>query len=200
MNQHLNLWLDAYLDGELTASQRARVEDHLANCSQCQSLLDRRRSLSSLLLLAPPATAQKEADQFVAEVRLQASLRSSRSRIPIRPAALRPQLWQYAPLVLLFGWAFVQSVSIVSFLATLLPGLDQVLGKSIMELNASGAFSWLKDANLSGLNLVNLDLILPLNLFHWNWLASLSILAVGALIYLGWLAVWWASIRQRNEI
>ena len=146
MNQHLNLWLDAYLDGELNDSQRAWVEDHLTSCLQCQALLAQRRSLSSLLRATSPATQQKPASQFVAEVSLQASLRTNRAPTTARPPNFQPRLWQYAPSALLLGWAFVQSVSIVSFLVALIPGVSQALGQTASELGAPAAFTWLEDA------------------------------------------------------
>ena len=50
MNEHLNEWLDAYLDGELTPPHQRQVEAHLAHCPECRALLKQRRALASLLL------------------------------------------------------------------------------------------------------------------------------------------------------
>ena len=45
MDAHINADLLAYLDGELSARERARVEAHLAECSQCQAELEQLRVL-----------------------------------------------------------------------------------------------------------------------------------------------------------
>ena len=51
--------LHAYLDGELTPVERARVDEHLAGCAACRTRLDEERALieraSQLLGLATPA-------------------------------------------------------------------------------------------------------------------------------------------------
>jgi len=200
MNEHLNLWLDAYLDGELTPHQRSQVEDHLASCPHCQALLERRRSLSSLLLTAPPAAVRKPAMQFVAEVSLQARRQPHYSPVSVTPAAISLRLFQFSPLILLLGWAFIQSWSIVTFLLALIPGAGQILAEDISGLGAASALSWLNESSFSGLSLANLDFFLPLNLLSWNWITSLLILAASALIYLGWLASWWALARQGYKI
>ena len=199
MNQHLNRWLDAYLDGELNESQQTWVEDHLASCPQCQSLLAQRRSLSSLLRSAPSANVQKPASQFVSEVRLRAGLRYRRATTTAQPIVTWPSVWQYFPLALLLSWAFIQSVSIVSILVALIPGFNQVLEQTASGLGPPFALSWLEEASLNGLSLANLKVFLPVDLFSWSWIASLTIVSIGALIYLGWLAAWWALARQENH-
>jgi hypothetical protein len=47
--------LSAYLDGELSAEERARVEEHLAANPQAQKLLDELRGVSQALRALPPA-------------------------------------------------------------------------------------------------------------------------------------------------
>ncbi|MDH5178248.1 MAG: anti-sigma factor [Gammaproteobacteria bacterium] len=41
--------IEAYLDGELTLSDRRDVEDHLADCADCQAELERRRALGQVV-------------------------------------------------------------------------------------------------------------------------------------------------------
>jgi len=58
--------LSAYLDGELTPSLRAKVEDHLASCAEC------RQELSEMKILATGVAALpnlKPAPRFLTEVR-----------------------------------------------------------------------------------------------------------------------------------
>jgi len=199
MNKHLNIWLDAYLDGELPASQQALVEDHLAACPQCRALLARRNSLSSLLQTTPSATPRKPAKQFVAEVSVRASHYSHRPQVTV-VAPTRFRLFQFAPLILLLAWAFIQSVSMLTFLIGLIPGAGQILEQSAMDLSVSAAFSWLGNSNLAEASLESLGLVLPLDFLSWNWITSLFLLVGGALIYLSWLASWWALARQNHQI
>jgi hypothetical protein len=196
MNEHLNLWLDAYLDGELPPQIKAQVDEHLAACPQCQALLNKRRSLSDLLHTAPLAADLKPAEQFVAEVSRKAGVKAGRPLANLNTPAIWSRLWQLAPLVLLLAWAFMQSVSIVSLIVALIPGASQILQHEASILRSSGAGYWLEAGNLSGLDLANLDLLLPLDLLGWNWITSLLVLAGGALFYVGWLASWWALSLQ----
>jgi hypothetical protein len=75
------LRLDEYLDGELSAADRADVEGHLASCTACRAELERSRKLE-VVLRSVTTGAAPDADRFVQSVRL-------RSRRPsLRPLAL----------------------------------------------------------------------------------------------------------------
>ena len=82
MNGHLDEWMDAYLDGELTSLQKRQAEAHLAHCPDCTALLTQTRALSRLLQAAPVASGLKPERTFVAEVGLQLARR--------QPAASQP--------------------------------------------------------------------------------------------------------------
>lgn len=64
--------LSAYLDGELSASERQRVETWLNQDSDVQQLYRRlltlRQGFQGIADLAPPVTSQSEADRIVATV------------------------------------------------------------------------------------------------------------------------------------
>ncbi len=45
--------LNAFLDAELTAAERARVEVHLRECASCREALDRLRGVAAALAQAP---------------------------------------------------------------------------------------------------------------------------------------------------
>ncbi len=45
MSQHLESWLDAYIDGELTDRQQKKLENHLENCPECLLQLEKRQRL-----------------------------------------------------------------------------------------------------------------------------------------------------------
>src|SRR5262245_34980893 len=86
--------LSAYLDGELTAEERAHVEQQLADSAELRQLLDELRSLRSGLELLP--RYKLEAD--FAERVLRKAERSMLSEppiggeanVPVMPAAERP--------------------------------------------------------------------------------------------------------------
>jgi anti-sigma factor RsiW len=46
--------MSAYLDSDLSASARARVERHTAECRQCRGVLDDLRRMLALLHSSPP--------------------------------------------------------------------------------------------------------------------------------------------------
>lgn len=52
---HVDPDLSAYLDGELTAADRARVEDHLRSCDRCSARLAELRATASLIAALPSA-------------------------------------------------------------------------------------------------------------------------------------------------
>jgi anti-sigma factor RsiW len=47
--------MSAYLDADLSAWARARLEHHTAECPECRSVLEDLRRMLALLQLVPPA-------------------------------------------------------------------------------------------------------------------------------------------------
>ncbi|MBN1148151.1 MAG: zf-HC2 domain-containing protein [Anaerolineales bacterium] len=195
MKEHISTWLDAYLDGELDASQAEQIEAHLAGCPPCQALLEQRRSLSRLLQEAPTASGLQPQEQFAAEVMLQVRARQV-SRQVTRWLRLA---WQFAPVALLLAWAFLHTVSILSSLLLVLPGGEQTVQGQVYPLAAALRLPWLAEAGPAGLQVDGLGLLLSsINILDWNWLTNLLALAALGLLYLGWLASWW--VGHRNEV
>ena len=85
--------LSAYLDGRLTASERARVEEHLAECSHCQEELATLRSTVELLHATPsvplprsfelPASAEEERQRYRFWRRMHTMLRTATAAVSL---------------------------------------------------------------------------------------------------------------------
>jgi hypothetical protein len=82
--------LSAYLDGELSESERARIEGHLATCAECTSTLEDVRTAMIAMKALPPAEMSREQIQA-----LDAALDKA-SREPPIPARARARRWMAA--------------------------------------------------------------------------------------------------------
>jgi anti-sigma factor RsiW len=84
--------VDAYLDGEFDARERAEADSHLARCDACRALLERQGRLRAALrarlreAMAPPAECARAPAELRA--RIQESL--ARTRRPLWRRALSP--------------------------------------------------------------------------------------------------------------
>ena len=61
--------MSAYLDGELAARSRARMERHSDECPECRGVLHSLRRMLGLLHGLPPASVKPEAADVAAAVR-----------------------------------------------------------------------------------------------------------------------------------
>ncbi len=186
MNGHIDLWLEPYLDGELTLSQKQQVESHLAGCSDCRERLSHAQSLSSLLQEVPPATGLKTERQFVAEIGLQLDRRPGPDAhiLPIGQLA-----WVLIPVSLCLIFAFFQTLFVMGLMIQFIPGLKEI---TLNQMAFLPVLPFTLPGPVSGL----VALVGVFNLFDWNWLTSLLGLGCISLLYLGWLASWWA----RNQV
>jgi len=185
MNGHLEAWIDAYLDGELSITLKRQADAHLARCQSCRDLVAERKNLTALLQGFPPASGLKPGARFVAEVELQLK--------PQREAArLRSQVmylsWQFFPVALLLALAFVQTVSTLSSIVGVIPGANQILanratllpGSPILSIEVSDLFNILGVFNPLG----------------WNLFTGIAAVLVINLVYVCWLAGWWVLNRR----
>ena len=190
MNGHADRWIDAYLDGEMPTLQQRHAEAHLAHCPACRELLAQRHSLSSLLQEAPPAVGLKPEKQFVAEVGLQLARQPS----VILPRGKAVNLaWYFVPLALLFILAFTQVVFILSSVLALIPGAQTVL------LGQTAALSSLPVSLPDAANTL-LGQAGVFDLAGWSWLTGPVIFFLIGLLYLGWLASWWARSQHTTKV
>lgn len=193
MSNHPETWLDAYLDGELPEGRRQQIEKHLAKCEQCQEQLAKRKTLSALLQQAPIPHGALTPDQFSARV-------GQHFHRPLRPQLFARKMpvtaWAFTavPLLLLVVWIFVQTISLTSNLIGMIPGIELYLQSEIRSPIASQPLASL--SGLLGLNLQSLSWLSPLGWLDWGLLTQGVIFTIVALMYLGWLAAWFARQQQ----
>jgi hypothetical protein len=185
MNGHLEAWIDAYLDGELSVTHKRQADAHLAQCQSCQDLLAQRKNLTALLRGIPPASGLKPEARFVAEVELQ--LKPQRGAVWLRSQVMHLG-WQFFPVVLLLALAFVQTVSTLSSIVGVIPGVSQILANRATFLPESPIFPGEVSDLLNILGVFN-----PLN---WNLFTGIAAVLLISLIYVCWLAGWWAWNRR----
>jgi anti-sigma factor RsiW len=194
MNGHADLWIDAYKDGELSNGRKRQVEKHLGGCQRCQALLEQHRSLSILLQEVPPASGQKPAEQFIAEVKLRLPRRSMPGyRATNFTQPVFSLAWQLIPVVLLLAWAFIQTVSLLSEVEQLTPGAESAMQQALSPLAgllgiSAGALGNLGQESLTWLGFFNI--------LDWNWFTNLAVLFCIGLLYVGWLASWWVRTQS----
>ena len=200
MTEHVTAWLGAYYDGELHGRRLRQVETHLAHCATCRAELESLRALTTLLQESPMAVDLASPERFVARVGLRLPRR------PARPAWQRTLEigWQLAPLGLIGAWTFVQAVFTVSrgVLVALRMGLGGDLAAWLPTTSRQGM--WLteilsfSDAGLNDLGRVLLRLLSDGGPLGWSVTLYIVSLAVLGLLYLSWLASWWARRQHRQ--
>src|SRR5215510_7884739 len=109
MFEHVNEWLNAYLDGELHGSRLHQVEKHLAECKTCQAEFESLQGLSGLLREVPtPKFTSPE--RFAAQV----NLLLPKKTVAAPRGRLLEAGWWMIPVGLLAAWIFLSTASIVS--------------------------------------------------------------------------------------
>lgn len=190
MSDHVSEWLNAYHDGELYGIRLHQVETHLRECELCQAKLESLEGLSSLLQeVSVPEFIP--AEKFAAQINL---------RLPHeRNLTTRKQIvetgWWMIPVGLVGAWIFVATSAI----------LGDVLSAANRLGLLSGLSSWISTGPLNDVYLsasLGQAGVLSGNSLNWAETAetltrfSLSqiILQISiALLYLSWLAIWWAQ-------
>ena len=201
MNGHLDQWLDAYLDGELTHIQQRQVEAHLAGCQRCQDLIEQRHDLSAVLQLVPQAHDLKTEARFAAEIGLQLNRRPQDRLSPVQELSIRgmsePLLrmgWLAVPVLLLMASAFIQSAAVISEVLGAVPGYHQSF---LEQLSLTQASFGLPVGEPWKALLINAGWF---NILGWNWLAGQAALIALSLLYLAWLAGWLVSDRNKQLV
>jgi hypothetical protein len=198
-NEHVTIWLGAYHDGELQGRRLRQIETHLAHCETCRAELNELRALSVLLQASPAPESLTRPDRFVAQVGLRLPRR------PVQPTWKRALEigWRLTPVGLLGAWAFVQAALWVSIV--LLGALQLGIGSDLVAglLPASQGSWWtetlsLSSANLSSLEQIGRQLVNNGGPLGWGVTLNLVAMVVIGLLYLSWLASWWARSQHKN--
>lgn len=195
MSQHVSEWLNAYYDGELRGSRLHHVEAHLAECELCQAELGSLEGLSSLL-------HEVSAPEFTLPERLAAQVNL---RLPHKQAAVsRKQIiefaWWMIPVGILATWIFIGTSFFIGDLLSTANSLGLLRG--ISEWMAFGPSSDIYlSATLSQFGLLSgnsLSWAESTEAFTRTSLPQITLQVSIALLYLSWMAIWWAR-HQRQQ-
>ena len=194
MSRHITEWLNAYLDGELHGSRLQHVEAHLAECQACQSELQSLERLSGLLHKVPtPEFTSPE--RFAAQVNL---------RLPHQQTATRGKRilevgWWMIPVGLLGAWIFINTSFLVSDILSAANNLGLLTGISDwLFFSSSGEAYWSSTLGQFGLLSGNsLDWVASTEAFTRTSIPQISFQISIALLYLSWIAIWWARYQRQ---
>lgn len=197
MSNHMTEWLNAYLDGELKNGRLHQVEKHLAVCEECRAELESLKGLSSLLREVP-APEFTPTERFAAQV----SLRLPHARPGVTKRKVQEVGWWMIPVSLLLLWVFIGSVEVVGDVISTAERLG------LLSLNDAPA--WLGSASSSGaawsgrlgdfgfLDGQNLQWAAYTESFTRDHLPQIVLQLAIALLYLSWIAIWWARHTRRE--
>jgi anti-sigma factor RsiW len=197
MSNHVTEWLNAYLDGELKNGKLHQVEKHLVECEECRAELESLRNLSNLLHEIP-APEFTPSERFAAQVNL---------RLPHeKPRAAKHKAqevgWWMIPVSLLLLWVFIGSVEVVGDVIS--------TAESLGLLSLNDAPAWLGSASSNGavwsgrlgdfgfLDGQSLQWAAYTESFTRDNLPQIVWQLAIALLYLSWIAIWWARHTPRE--
>jgi len=196
MSKHITEWLNAYLDGELHGNRLQAVEAHLAECQTCQAELESLERLSSLLQEVP-APEFTPPERFAAQVNL---------RLPHRqPATSEKKIieigWWMIPVGLLGTWIFISTSFLVSDILSVANNLGLLASASDwLVFGSSSQAYWSTTLSQFGiLNENSLDWAASTEAFTRTSLPQITLQVSIALLYLSWLAIWWARRRRQGH-
>jgi len=195
MSDHILEYLGAYLDGELHGRGLIKVEAHLAECLICQEEYAALQTLSATLGEAP-------SPEFSSSERLTSAVAlclPRRSTAPMHNKVLGVGWW-LVPVGLLVTWIFIST--------TFLAGEIVTTAKDFGLLNS--ASDWLVSSSLSEIKyatfLGQFDFLEP-GVLQWftiserftrNILSNIFWQVSIAMLYLSWIAIWWARHRRQG--
>jgi predicted anti-sigma-YlaC factor YlaD len=193
MSKHMTEWLNAYLDGELRGARLQHVETHLAECSECRLELESLQKLSSLLHEVPtPEFTPSE--RFATEVNL---LLPHKRVITSRRKVVEIGWWM-VPVGLLTIWIFIGTSFLVTDILAAVNGLGLVPGISDwLVFGPLNGPTW--SAALGQLGILrgdSLDWALSTEILTRTSLLQVTLEVSIALLYLSWIAIWWARRRR----
>jgi hypothetical protein len=189
MSKHVSEWLNAYHDGELHGSRLHTVETHLAECDLCQAELESLENLSNLLheVSTPRFTSP---ERFAAQV----SLRLPHGQTRVSGKQVIELGWWLIPVGLLGAWAFFSTSTVLSeilYQANRLGLLGSIAGWLAFAPSSEISLS----ATLGQLGLLSgnsLNWAETTEIFTRLSLPQIGLQISIALLYLSWIAIWWA--------
>jgi len=197
MSNHVTEWLNAYLDGELKGNRLQQVEEHLAECTTCQTEMDSLQNLSGLLQ-AVTVPEFPSPERFATQVNL--LLPQKRTTTP--GTRLFEVGWWMIPVGLLAVWVFISTAALLGDAMSVAKNfgiLDSTTASFISapsetaEVTSTlGQFGMLQGNSLQWAEMTE---SLTRGLFP-----KIVLQVAVALLYLTWLAIWWTrQTLQMNE-
>jgi predicted anti-sigma-YlaC factor YlaD len=189
MKEHFENWLDAYLDGELMDIQIVAYENHLNECESCRKAYEGQLLLKQALSSVQPIQGNKDADQFLAEIRLQ--MPSSRSK----RIGIHRIIWYLVPSVLILFFGVMQTYAWLTGLIELIPGANRLIVGSLPFLSEPVQVNpWLTTVVKTGMFWNGLDW-----LFDWNIFTQLILAISASVVYFVWMALWMMNIKSKTN-
>jgi predicted anti-sigma-YlaC factor YlaD len=197
MSDHVSEWLNACLDGELQGGRLHQVQAHLAGCEACRAELESLQSLSALLHEVP-------AGEFTANERFvsQVNLLLPQKRIATPRRQLLEAGWWLIPIGLLAAWIFLSTTVLVSDMLSAANNFGLFDSNTVL-LVADPSTDTYWTSMLGQVGLLEGEVlgwaertegftrnVLP----QFIWQVSI------ALLYLSWIAIWWARRRQQGQV
>ena len=196
MSNHMSEWLNTYFDGELTGKLLHQVEDHLAECETCQAELDSLQGLSELLHDVP-APEFTPADRFAAQV----NLRIPHKQVVISRKQVMEAGWWMIPVGLLASWIFISTafalgdVLLAAGNLGLLSGVSEWLG----SVPSNHVYLSTTIGQMGLLSGTGLNWAEATETFTRVSLPEIIIQISIALLYVSWIAIWWARHTRQQH-
>ena len=197
MSKHVTELLNTYLDGELHGSRLHQVEDHLAECEACQAEFDALQGVSQLLYEVPTPDFTPP-ERFAAQV----SLRLPHSK-PVTSARKALEIgWWMIPGGLLAAWVFINTAFLVNDMLSVANNFGLLTSVSDwMAFGTSNLAIWSTTLGQFGVLRGNtLDFAISTETFTRTSLPQLILHISIALLYLSWIAIWWARHRRQEQV
>jgi hypothetical protein len=189
MSDHISELLGPYLDGELAGGQLRKVEVHLGECQVCREELEALQALS-FTLRETELPDFLSAEQMVTSVMLELPRKSVKT--PVRKTLEIG--WWLAPIGLLTIWIFINTGTLVSEMLSAANGIG-LLKDSADWLAFGGSQVGEFSALLGQLSFFEPDTMQWLSAsegFIRNMIAGVFWQLSIAMLYLSWMAIWWA--------
>jgi hypothetical protein len=188
MPNHVTEWLSAYLDGELHGNRLQHVEAHLAECEACRVELESIERLSGLLHEVPEPDLSLP-ERFAAQI----NLRIPPKQVTISRGQVNEIGWWAIPVGLLAAWIFISTAFVLGEVLSAASNFGLVTGVSDW-LGSGSSNSVYLSTTIGQMGLLSgnsLNWAKATETFTRMSLPQIIMHVSIALLYLGWLAIWW---------
>jgi hypothetical protein len=198
MSNHIIEQLNAYMDGELKGKHLRQVEEHLAECVSCQVELESLQGLSALLHEVP-APEFLSNERFVTQVNL---LLPERRTVTTGNRILAIGWWMI-PVGLLMAWIFISTSSFISNMVSVADGFGLIDSRTALISDTPESAQWTSRLGQVGvLKGEGLQWAESTESFTRNVVPQFIWQVSIALLYLAWLAMWWArqTLQEQGQL